>query len=92
MEIRVIGRKEECETAKQYYDSLRSHPQTRSVSISTFYPCRGSAELFRVYIKIEYYDEPGAGGEVKRTDATALDKRTINNAHVSVIRKRSSQT
>jgi len=53
MEIRVIGRKEECETAKQYYDSLRGHPQTRSVSISNFYPCRGSAELFRIYIKIK---------------------------------------
>ena len=90
MEIRVIGRKEECETAKQYYDSLRGHPQTRSVSISNFYPCRGSTELFRIYIKIEYYDEPGVGGEVKQTDATALDLRTIHDAHVSAIQRRKS--
>ena len=90
MEIRVIGRKEECETAKRYYNGLREHPQTKSVSVSKFYPNRGSAELFRIYIKIEYYDEPGVGGEVKQTDATALDLRTIHDAHVSAIRRRKS--
>ncbi len=88
MKIRVIGTKEECEVAKRYYNGLREHSQTKSVSVSKFYPCRGSAELFRVYIEVEYYDEPGAGGEVKQTDATALDLRTIDNAHVSSIQRR----
>lgn len=90
MEIRVIGRKEECETAKQYYDSLRRHPQTRSVSISNFYPCRGSTELFRIYIKIEYYDEPKGHGNNEPSEETALDLRTIHDAHVSAIRRRKS--
>lgn len=84
MEIRVIGRKEECEVAKRYYDSLRDHPQTKSVSISKFYPCRGSAELFRIYIEIEYYDEPKG----ESADETALDLRTVHNAHISAIQRR----
>lgn len=84
MEIRVIGRKEECEVAERYYDSLREHPQTKSVRISKLCPCRRSAELFRIYIKIEYYDEPK--GEL--SDETALDLRTVHNAHVSAIQRR----
>lgn len=88
MEIRVIGRKEECEVAKRYYDSLREHPQTKSVSISKLCPCRRSAELFRIYIKIEYYDEPTEEANVGLSDETALDLRTVHNAHVSAIQRR----
>ena len=88
MKIRVIGTKEECETAKAYYNSLREHPQTKSVSISGFYPCRGSAELFRVYIEIEYYDEQRARGNRASADAGVLDLTTIHNAHVSAIQRR----
>lgn len=48
MKIRVIGTAEECGTAQRYYKSLRNHATTKSVSVSRFYPCRGSADQYRV--------------------------------------------
>ncbi len=90
MKLRVIGTKEECETAKRYYDSLRKDPRTKSVEISKRYPSRGSAELFRVYIEVNYYDVPEER-ESGTTDETALDRRTIHNAHVSAIQRRSAR-
>lgn len=88
MKIRVIGTKEECETARTYYDGLRKDPQTKSVEISRLYPCRGSAELFRIYIEVNYYDVPQERGNGAPSDETALDLRTIHNAHTSAIQRR----
>ena len=85
MKIRVIGTKEECEVAKRYYNGLRENPQTKSVEISRLYPCRGSSELFRIYIEVNYYDVPREGA---LSDETSLDLRTIHNAHVSAIQRR----
>lgn len=82
MKIRVIGTAEECGTAQRYYKSLRNHATTKSVSVSRFYPCRGSADQYRVYVEIEYYDCIGAEhSDGKRARET--DLRTINDAHVS---------
>lgn len=87
MKIRVIGTKAECETAKRYYDSLRKHPQTKSVEVSKLYPSRYSRELFRIYIEIEYYDVPQEHGSTAPSEGTELDLRTIHNAHVSAIER-----
>lgn len=56
MNIRVMGTKSECEKAQDYYNSLRGQENVKYVSISDFYPNRGSSELFRVYIDVEYYE------------------------------------
>lgn len=62
MKIRVTGTMSECQKAKDYYNSLRGQENVKSVSVSEFYPNRGSLELYRVYIEIEYYEtaEPAA--------------------------------
>ncbi len=62
MKIRITGTKPECQIASSYYNSLRGQPNVKYVCISGFYPNRGSSELFRVYIEIEYYEtaEPSA--------------------------------
>lgn len=56
MEIRVMGTEEECELARSYYRALEESPNVKSVSVSRRYPNRGSNTLYRVYIKVEYYD------------------------------------
>ncbi len=63
MKIRVMGTKPECQKASDYYNSLRKQENVKCVSVSNFYPNRGSDEIFRVYIDIEYYEtaEPAAG-------------------------------
>lgn len=55
MKIRIIGTKEECVLAKQYYSSLQSDNNVKYVCVSGFYSCRGSAKLYRLYIEIEYF-------------------------------------
>lgn len=79
MKIRIIGTAEECAVAQRYYESLRDHAATKYVSVSSFYPCRGSADLYRVYIEIEYYD----GIRAEQSDgAETSDNRTIDEAYV----------
>lgn len=54
MRIRISGTKEELELAKQYYLNLSSEDFVKSVTVSNFYPNRGSVNIFRLYIDIEY--------------------------------------
>lgn len=55
MKIRVTGTKAECEHAAKYYQYMSESPDIKYVSVSELYPNRGSNQLFRVYIDIEYY-------------------------------------
>lgn len=55
MKIRVMGTKEECEQAQRYYLSLGNTDGVKSVSVSTLYSNRGSVNIYRVYIDVEYY-------------------------------------
>lgn len=56
MKLRVIGTKEECALAREYYNSLRGQENVKYVCVSGFYACRGSADLFRIYIEVAYFD------------------------------------
>ena len=56
MKLRVIGTKDECALAQEYYNSLRGKENVKYVCVSGFYSCRGSADLFRVYIEVAYFD------------------------------------
>ena len=56
MKIRITGTKPECRAASDYYQTLRGQPGVKYVCISGFYPNRGSDELYRVYIEVEYYE------------------------------------
>lgn len=54
MKIRIMGTKDECLIAMEYYRSLFDNKSVRAVSISDLYPNRNS-NLYRLYIDIEYY-------------------------------------
>ncbi len=56
MKIRVTGTKKECQMASDYYNSLRGKETVKYICVSDFYPTRGSDELYRVYIEIEYFE------------------------------------
>lgn len=56
MKIRIMGTSPELEVAKQYYQSLEDESYVKSVTVSRFYPNRGSSTVFRLYIDIEYFD------------------------------------
>lgn len=45
----------------------------KSVSVSEFYPNRGSMEIYRVYIEIEYYEaaEPVVGNKKRLRGETS---------------------
>lgn len=68
MKIRVIGTREECKQAKTYYEGLRSEHNVKYVCVSGFYSCRGSADLYRIYIEVEYFDyiEADAEGSTRK--------------------------
>lgn len=57
MKLRVMGTKDECELARQYYSALEREPNVKYVSVSRNYTNRGSNTLFRVYIEVEYKSE-----------------------------------
>jgi len=73
MKIRVMGTMPECQMAKDYYSSLRGQESVKSVSVSEFYPNRGSMEIYRVYIEIEYYEvaEPVVGNKKRLRGETS---------------------
>ncbi len=55
MKIRVMGTKEECILAQEYYKAfLKNNKQVVVYLISELYANRGSSNLFRVYIDIIY--------------------------------------
>lgn len=56
MKIRITGRKEELELAEKYYLNLMNESYVKSLTISNFYPNRGSTNQYRLYVDIEYYD------------------------------------
>lgn len=68
MKIRVMGTKEECEQAQRYYLSLGNTDGVKSVSVSTLYSNRGSVNIYRVYIEVEYYS-------ISASSAAALTER-----------------
>ena len=57
MKLRVMGTKDECVLAQEYYKALERQENVKFVSVSHMYPNRGSNTLFRVYIEIEYRSE-----------------------------------
>ncbi len=64
MKIRVMGTKEECELAQEYYkEFVYNNEQVQSYSISDLYANRGNSNLYRVYIDINYkiISEPAGG-------------------------------
>ncbi len=81
MEIRVIGTKEECETAASYYGHLEGDVRLKSISISKLYPSRYSKQKFRIYIEMEYYTAVEVDAEID--PVKELDLGTIHNAHLS---------
>ena len=48
MKIRIMGTKDELNTAVDYYRELEKDDNVKYVCISTFYPNRGSNTLFRL--------------------------------------------
>jgi len=56
MDIRYTGTKNECNIVINYYKQLESDPRIKSMQISHLYPNRGSNMLFRIYVKVEYFD------------------------------------
>ena len=56
MKIRIMGTSPELEVAKKYYLALQNESYVKSVTVSNFYPNRGSSTVFRLYIDIEYFD------------------------------------
>ena len=71
MEIRIMGTESECQAAREYYRELERESNVKSVSISKNYPNRGSNTIFRVYVKVEYYDT----GESRRKELPSGRKR-----------------
>ncbi len=70
MKIRVMGTKEECELAQEYYkEFVHNNEQVQSYSISDLYANRGNSNLYRVYIDITYkiITEPAGGSNGNRT-------------------------
>ena len=57
MKIRVMGTKNECLAAREYYASLEKDSNVKRLSISDLYPNRGSNTDYRLYVEVEYYDE-----------------------------------
>lgn len=58
MKIRVMGTENECCVARAYYEALEREPNVKFVQVSKLYPNRGSNTLFRLYVEVEYKDEP----------------------------------
>lgn len=62
MKIRVMGTENECCVARAYYEALEQEPNVKFVQVSRLYPNRGSQKLFRLYVEVEYKDEPDENG------------------------------
>lgn len=54
MKIRIMGTKDECLRAGEYYRGLEQDENVKSVCVSGLYQNRGSSTVFRVYIDVEY--------------------------------------
>ena len=57
MKLRVMGTKDECFLAQEYYRALENQNNVKYVDVSKLYPNRGSNTLFRVYIEVVYKSE-----------------------------------
>lgn len=57
MKLRVMGTKDECKLAQEYYRTLEKQDNVKYVEVSDLYANRGSRKLFRVYIEIVYRSE-----------------------------------
>ena len=62
MKIRVMGTENECCVARVYYEALEREPNVKFVQVSRLYPNRGSNTLFRLYVEVEYKNEPDENG------------------------------
>lgn len=56
MKIRFMGREEELDLARSYYKNLQKENYIKSVVVSSYYPVRGSNNMYRLYVDIDYYD------------------------------------
>lgn len=57
MKLRVMGTKDECLLAQEYYRALEHQDNVKYVEVSKLYPNRGSNTVFRVYIEVVYNSE-----------------------------------
>lgn len=56
MKIRVMGTVEELQVARDYYLEYARDPGVKCVTVSQFYPNRGSRNVYRLYVDIEMYE------------------------------------
>ena len=57
MKLRVMGTKDECLLAQEYYRALEHQDNVKYVEVSKLYANRGSNTVFRVYIEVMYNSE-----------------------------------
>lgn len=55
MKIRVIGTLEELNVARDYYLDYARDPSVKCVTVSQYYPNRGSRNVYRLYVDIEIH-------------------------------------
>ena len=74
MKIRIMGTKDECLLATNYYRALEKEENVQYVQVSDLYPNRGSSTLYRVYIEVAYYwiDEEAANAPGATLGVAAL--------------------
>ena len=53
IKIRISGTKEELTAIAQRFKQLATQPQIRSMSISSLYANRNSANVYRLYVEVE---------------------------------------
>ena len=54
MKIRIMGTRAECEYVSNYYRQLSESPEIKYIIVSGLYPNRGSSNIFRVNVEVEY--------------------------------------
>ena len=74
MKIRIMGTKDECLLATNYYRAMEKEENVQYVQVSDPYPNRGSSTLYRVYIEVAYYwiDEEAANAPSTTLGVAAL--------------------
>ena len=60
MKIRVMGSKEECESAREMFLAQRGEPTVARVEVSTLYANRAPSKEVRLYIDIVYTSDSPA--------------------------------
>lgn len=74
MKIRIMGTKEECRQAQEFYRRLGQQDEVSYCSVSEPYPNRGSVGLYRVYVDIQYKTDVDIFGS-SSTDSNEIGRR-----------------